>query len=385
MHKIQINRKIIVTFSSLILLSLILYILAIESKKPGILKNYRRSICTINNIKKGIYNDSIIKWCTLPISSRLDQGGIPNGFLDITHPSIAILASPWNGYNIWLAATPYPQSLDDKAEIYENTSVFHANIHNSIIPTTFKAIKHNPIIYNEEAKYNSDPDIFYEKSIMYIISRKCIGPDYNVRIVLQKSQNGENWSSPQTLIKTNRISLCPCLLKVGNIYRIYMFNTHFDERYSKKIGGIITDNIEIWESNSLSHPDFHLTKFAKWHNFSNFWHGDIVLYKKKYYMVYCGTNYNYKILYGIGNIIDTYKYLWLATSDDGYNFKAYPKPILKKSGIYRPTLAINDRGIMTIYFSTENSYYDRTRKYSGGNRIGMFNVSLYDLIKKETI
>lgn len=361
----------------------IMYYMAVASKTPGKLKNMRRVICTMENIKNGIYDESVIKWCDLPISSRLNQGGVPDNMLDITHPSIILLSKPWNGYNVWLAATPYPQKIGDDAQIYENTCIFHANLHNKHFPYKFTAVKYNPIIYPGEAEYNSDPELYFEDSIMYAITRKCTGPDYFAKIVLQHSVDGDSWSKPITLLKTNRLSLCPCLIKVGDIYRIYMFNTHFDERYNKYIGGVITDNIEIWESTSLSKPNFHFTQFVKWDNKSNIWHGDVVFYKNKYYMIYCGTNYDYKILYGIGNVIDTFKYMWLAVSDDGYHFRALPKPILKRAGIYRPSFVIHD-DVLTVYFSTENSYIGRDRKYyPGGNRIGTFSVSLNDLIRKE--
>lgn len=382
--KKKYNMVVVVLLIGVLLLGGIMYYMLIASKKPGKLKNMRRIICTMGNVKNGIYDESIIKWCDLPISSRLDQGGVPDNMLDITHPSVVLLPKPWNGYNVWLAATPYPQIIGNDAQIYENTSIFHACTHNSAFPSKFIAIKHNPIIYGEEAKYNSDPELFMDDdSTMYVITRKCIGPDYFARIVLQQSRDGENWSYPVTLLKTDRLSMCPCLIKVGERYRIYMFNTHFDERYSKYIGGIITDNIEIWESESLSHPDFHLVKYVKWNNLSNVWHGDVVFYHHKYYMLYCGTNYNYKILYGMGRVIDTFKYLWLAVSDDGYNFKAFPKPLLKRAGIYRPTFVI-ENDIMTIYFATENSYIGKdSKRYPGGDRIGLFSISLNDLIKKE--
>jgi len=365
----------------LILLALA-YWAAMESKKPGRLKNFRRKVCTLNNIKDGLLNESIIHWCSLPITARLDQGGVPDGMLDITHPSVIALPKPWNGYDVWLAATPYPQRQGNDAQIYENTSIFHANRIGGLMPCNFTAIDRNPIIYGEEAEYNSDPDLFFEDSTMYVVTRKCNGPDYFSKIVLQNSKNGNKWSDPVSLIKTNRLNLCPCMIKIKGVYRMYMFNTHFDERYSSNIGGIITDNIEVWESKSLEKPDFKFVKSVPWKNDSNVWHGDILFYKDKFYLMYCGTNYDYKIF---GLTIDTFKYLWLAVSDDGFHFKAYKKPLLKRSGIYRPTFSIDGKGILTVYFSTENSYWGKDHeKYPGGDRIGMFSVPFNDVLAKET-
>ena len=50
---------------------------------------------------------------------------------------------------------------------------------------------------------------------------------------------------------------------------MYMFNTHFDERYSSNIGGIITDNIEVWESKSLEEPDFKFVVIEKFLSIEN--------------------------------------------------------------------------------------------------------------------
>src|SRR5574344_638490 len=376
---IKISIKLIYTIIVILLLVFSWHVL-LKSKKPGIYKDIRRKICTFQNEKYGVFDKSIIKWCNIPISSRLECGGVPNNLLDITHPTLLVLDKPWKGYNVWLAATPYPQSLNDDVSIlYENTSIFHANMNGNIFPTTFTSIKHNPIIYQEEASYNSDPDIIMENDTLYVVTRKVDGPDYKSDIVLQKSCDGEHWTEPLSLIKSNRLCLCPCIVKVNNKFYIYMFNTHFDERYSRSFGGVITDNLELWESNSLSNPKFKFVRSIKWGNVSNVWHGDVVYYNHKYYMIYCGTNYNYKILYGIGNIIDISKYLWLAVSDDGIHFKALPKPILKRSGMYRPTFYIGKSGLVTVYFSTENSDRgDDQSHYPGGNRIGMFQFYLAD-------
>ena len=70
----------------------------------------------------------------------------------------------------------------------------------------------------------------------------------------------------------------------------------------------------------------------------------------KYYMIFCGTNSNTSPSgYGSG--------VYLAESDDGYNWTVFSRPLLfscgKASGYYRPTACIrqSDR-MLIVYWST---------------------------------
>lgn len=68
------------------------------------------NVITSDNTREGLFDVESMEWCDLPIGFDLDKGGVPNGYQDITHPSV-ILASTNDSMAVWMAATPYPTSL----------------------------------------------------------------------------------------------------------------------------------------------------------------------------------------------------------------------------------------------------------------------------------
>ena len=332
------------------------------------LQDVVRDILTRDNISKGVLPVDSVKWCTLPISHHLDEGGVPEGLMDITHPSICYIPDGKFSHRWWMAATPYPQSLKVGGEPYENTCIFYADNTKEYTPLEFSSISKNHIIYKSGARYNSDPDLFFDEcdSTLFVFTRKRWGKDYKSNIVMQTSKNGENWSEPLSVVKTISQSLCPCIVKCGSFYRIYLYEYETEKQNP-------TSSIEIWESPSLLSPQFKHVKSIPWTLPSYIWHGDVIRYGKKYYMIYCGANKDYKTRIGT---TDEAKYLWVAESEDGYTFKDYKRPLLKMNGVYRSSFTIID-DIIYCYFSVSNRY--RTHKYPSGNRIGVITYPVDEL------
>lgn len=329
------------------------------------IKDWLRDRITSVNCLKGIIASDEIQWCSLPISHDLDQGGVPDGIRDITHPSVVFADSSTHTW--WLAATPYPQSLSVSGEPYENTCIFYSDNDSLSPPINFSSIKKNPIIYKQDAKYNSDPDIFFDNNSkkLFALTRKRWGEDYVSNIVVQHSFDGEIWSNPTSILKTDTESLCPCLLETESGYRLYLFEPDMTDSN-------VTKTIQIWESASLDNMEFKHIKSVLWNLNSNFWHGDVVRYNDMYYMVYCGTNNTYQTCLGTR---DLSKYLWIATSNDGITFQEYKTPILQMNGVYRASFVIvND--VITCYFSVSNRYRSVQDGYPSGNRIGMIQFNL---------
>lgn len=356
------KKKVLLILLSLITISTILCV----SFKSAI-KDYVIDVVTYNNQSKGLFEADNIQWCSFPIGADLDQGGVPYDIQDITHPSIVYIPNGFASQKIWAAATPYPQTLPTGGEPYENTCIYYADIEGDSFPLSFHQIKHNPIILKEGAEYNSDPDLMYDEvdSCLYVVTRKRHGADYKTRIVLQSSKDGFNWTQSLPIIETEGDLLCPCLVKCDSVYRIYAFE-------NSTTGYRETKTIEVWESKSLSNPEFQHAKSVKWTNNSNVWHGDVVYYNNKYYLLYCGSNSTFSTLF---RSPDPSKYLWVAESDNGYTFKEYNAPILKYNGVYRSTCVIlND--VMHCYFSVSHRYRDDKEHYPYGNRIGYINFPI---------
>lgn len=335
---------------------------------PILFRNLVIPIITYHNYKNAAYDKEIVEWCDLPLSHDLDKGGVPFDYQDITHPSIVYVPdSGFAGNNWWIAATPYPQTLPTRGEPYENTCIFYANSKNA--PTKFSAIGENPIIKKADAFYCSDPEIFYDSdlSVMYAFTRKHTKSGYD--IFLQSSKDGENWSNAKCVLKNNTHSLCPVVLKHNGVVYLYLFEDSPGVQHP-------TSEMRIYTTSSLEEPNFKLKTIKKWDLCSNFWHGDIFEYSGTFFMVYCGTNSKFRYIYGSK---DAQKYLWLAVSKDGINFKEYDKPIIALNGVYRSTLTIVNNKFI-CYFSTLARYVGHD--YPAGNRIGKIEVPLTELLQK---
>lgn len=354
------NRK---TAIAIILLVLIAFVGVFGWRGQVAVRDAARNILTSRNMANGIIPADSVKWCTLPVSHDLDQGGVPDDIQDITHPSVLCIPEGMSSHRWWMAATPYPSSLKVHGEPYENTCIFWSDNAEDCAPTEFRPIGRNPIIYKSGGGYNSDPDIFFDEadSTLYAFTRKRHGADYVSNIVIQSSRDGEHWSEPTSIVKTETKSLCPCVVKCDGVYRMYLFE------YAPGTVRNPTSSIEIWESASLSDPQFRHKRSVPWTLDSYFWHGDILRYGDRYYMIYCGANRNYGTLIGTA---DEAKYLWVAESDDGYVFRGYSRPLLKMNGVYRSTFVIVD-GTIYCYFSVSNRFRGDREKYPYGNRIGL--------------
>lgn len=307
------------------------------------LRVHYSSFITSSNINKGLIPLDSVSICSFELSHDLDRGGVWSDDQDVTHPSAIKV-----GNTTWIALTPYPQALDLKGEPYENACIFYSD-NGSAQPNVFKSIKRNPVIYKGDAKYNSDCDLYYDDSdsLFYLINRKRHLPHTRTQIVMQNSKDGQEWTSPIVLFETERETLCPCLVKVDSVYKIFAFNS--------KDQATMCDNTEVWVSSSLSNPHFSLEGMYPWtNNHISIWHGDIVYEDGIYYMTSCGINNSYKTRFGSN---DHYKYLWFGTSSDGVNWDFNSNPIIKANGVYRSTMYFDGDSIV-FYFSFHQRYYD---------------------------
>lgn len=347
-----------------ILFLLLLLILIKQSAKPGILKNIRRKINTAVNVKYGYINSSHIKWCDLDYYTE-------SGIKDITHPSVLLYK-----HHILMVATPYPQSLEDGGVKYENPYLFISHSTEPLI--TFERLSEQKIIAPLEAHYNSDPKIFMKDNSVYLLNRKCEGPDYFSKITLQKMINYNEWTKPIDIIKIDRVGVCPLYINyLGHEY-VVLINIRWNKLFGIKTLGYKTDNIEIWINNgTIEHPNFSLYDRVLWSMSQQIYHADSFIYNDDIYIIFNASNKEYKTFYGIP---DHFKYLWIARTKDFHSFQICNKPLLKRSGIYKPT-AYLDHGILKVYFASDNSYFgDERKSYISGNRIGYFEMPFDSIV-----
>lgn len=334
-----------------------------RSEKPGMLKNLRRVVDTATNIGKGYVDSKRIIWCSLDYKTK-------EGYKDITHPSIGRI-----GYELLMAASPYPQTLENGGVGYENPYLFEAKENPPFVH--FNLVTNQPIALPEEAHYNSDPHIFHKGDTLYLLNRKFSGPDYLALITLQCTRNLKIWSNPLPIIKTNHVCASPFFLNWHGKEYIYLINTHWNELFGHKTIGYQTENIEIWENKrDLQNPDFQLWKTLPWNFDEQIYHGDGFIYEDELYIIFNALSNRFRTFYGIR---DHFKYLWIAKSNDLIHFQICHRPLLRRGGIYKPTAYLED-SILHVYFATDNSYYGKDKKaYPSGNRIGYFTIPLKDI------
>ncbi|MDP4201567.1 MAG: hypothetical protein Q8861_02645 [Bacteroidota bacterium] len=331
--------------------------------------NYFSKACYIEviNINNEDYKKNLepifklndLKWCNIPVPKGYRQSQ--------THPSIIYNREGWNGYNVWLATTPYP-STD---AFYENPCIYYSNYENNILNTNFHSISTNPIdkIDIRGSGYNADPDIFLDGTALYCIEKKQLTSDRKYHYMIQSSLNGQEWTTPKELFNSNLTGcemVSPAIIKYKNKYRIY--GAYSD---ALKENGIF-HNLIILESNSLQNPNFKLINKPefKLKGSIELWHLDLFEYNNILYMVLCGKNTNFSTTF-----LSTY----LAYSVDYTNFHIFPRPLFSDIYSYRPSAFVDNQGKLNLLISTMDAKH---KVFSiDGNEIGYTSSSFSKLIQ----
>jgi len=117
------------------------------------------------------------------------------------HPDIVYFPDGWNGYEYWMAMTPYPGSDD----YYENPSILVS--HDGEVWEEPTGIE-NPLIGAPPCDHNNDTDLIYntdtdELWVYYLDTRRahrCENVCNDNYLILFKSSDGINWNGPFPLI-----------------------------------------------------------------------------------------------------------------------------------------------------------------------------------------
>lgn len=157
------------------------------------------------------------------IASPLTRCVLPTPYSAVTseavHPSVVHVPNGWNGYEYWMAYTPYPNTNDQ----YENPCIAASNDRvNWVLP----AGAPNPVVPNNFVNgHLSDADI-------------CIGPDNRLHMIYRwkdraagtegfavlSSANGSDWTTPTVVLSVttaNKSFLSPSMLWTGTQWEVY--------------------------------------------------------------------------------------------------------------------------------------------------------------------
>lgn len=140
----------------------------------------------------------------------------PEGSGQVVHPGVVEFASPWNGYNFWMANTPYPMS--DKQ--YELPIVLVSNDgQNWQEPPGIQ----NPIETWDGSVYYPDTDLFFDSASNQLWMYYLSSAPGTTRYYRRTSSNGVDWSARQEVMSLpyeDRI-LSPAVLHNGTEYVLY--------------------------------------------------------------------------------------------------------------------------------------------------------------------
>jgi hypothetical protein len=165
------------------------------------------------------------------INSKLAKVSIPMKYIEctvagqtqMTHPSIVYFEDKWNGYNYWMAVTPYPDAND----MFENPSILASNdLINWAEPTGIS----NPIVpaASDNSYYNSDCELVYngDTSKLECWYRVADRRPYNETICRKTSSDGVTWNYAEELFQTGTLAhaLSPCVSYKNSKYMIWVNN-----------------------------------------------------------------------------------------------------------------------------------------------------------------
>ena len=261
-----------------------------------------------------------------------------DGSGQVVHPDVVYVPGGWNGYEYWMAMTPYPNSNDD----YENPSVLAS--HDGIVWEEPPGIS-NPLV-PMAADHNADADMLLVDGTMMLYYVEYTGrtaSDFS-HINLLTSADGVNWSGPVTVFSvpmTDGYGLSPAVIyEDGTFYVWYVRNAGCSAGSSAVYLRTSSDGIAWGAEQAVTMP----------HPGQVVWHPDVQKSGSTYVMLYAA--------YPAGSTCG-YTRLYYAESTDRLNWTVNTTPVLTpnpsgwdSTNIYRSSFLI-DGTYLRIWYSAQ--------------------------------
>lgn len=259
---------------------------------------------------------------------------------EVVHPAVINCGSAWNGYQYWMAITPYTDGNDD----YENPSIYASTDGlNWVVPAGLT----NPVIaFPGGTSYNADPFLHFESgtNTMYLGYMR-----YNGSISLMymtSSTDGITWGASTQIMSTadgqyQDATIVGSLVKVGSTYYVYYIGrypnnggTHIMRRSAASPTGpysAVVENIDFVPPAGL-----------------DWWHFSVKYYNGKYYL----------LAHTCTGIVEPGPYIYIGVSNDGIQFKRNDTPLITanatEDGLYMPVFEIVGSELR-VYYSIYNN------------------------------
>ena len=274
------------------------------------------------------YNEYIVKPYVRTISN------VPlvtyDGSGETVHPSVINIGEAWNGYQYWMANTPYPSSNSG----YENPCIWASTDGNEwVVPEGVI----NPIFPKPATGYNADTFLYFEENTLYMIWKEASSTSI---IKMSKCNDGINWTSPITVltqITGESECISPSLVKIGNIYYLYYFTFTGSATVNPRVLRVSCNDID---------GTYNLREVVNVPDISPliWWHPDVRFINGVFWMSCITTTSS-----SAGSEIFVMK------STDGINFIRSPYPTVISNqatrGMYKPSLVMIANQAV-LFFST---------------------------------
>jgi uncharacterized repeat protein (TIGR02543 family) len=273
-----------------------------------------------------------------------------DGSNQAVHPSVLYFPDKWNGYEYWMAYTPYPDSNDD----YENPSIAVSNDGiNWITPGGLS----NPIDIPTAGQladgyHMSDTELLMANGTMECWYRFNINGGTE-QLMRKTSQDGINWSDREVVLdltNTGNLALSPSVYEYGK-YKLWYCDADSKIYYTESA----TAELGSWSPEIEVQLSFRDSAYIPWHL-------DVMADSGKYIVI-------------LNTVLDSdgHRYLLAGESDDGLSFsdlhlvlspsatgwdnkELYRASVVKAGDVYRMYYsAMSDQGKWHIGLAHGNS------------------------------
>lgn len=256
---------------------------------------------------------------------------VVHGITSGTHPSAKYFPNKWNGYEYWMAYTPYPDVQKENPTI-----VASSNGYDWVSPGGLV----NPISPAPETGYNSDTELVFDGTKMYCYWRWYTDTGNTNTLFRMESTNGVSWTNKQAcVLETYADPLSPSIV-VDSL-----------GKYKMWIGASSGQKIKYYESDNGIDFTYKQDCETNMDNFGFHWHPYVWAGGTKYYCLSAfGNTKNPQTAVLMTD-------LYFGTSDDGLVWEFEQNPLvargeegLKQYRVYRSS-AIRVGSHFKIYVS----------------------------------
>jgi hypothetical protein len=297
----------------------------------------------------------------------------PDKYLnDNIHPCVRYISGGFAGHKFWMTTSPYPNS---NAQV-ENVILYWGDSPDGGItpPLTWKG--GTVVVDTPATGYNSDPNIYYDGTKLWIFWRENSTPDaasvggratFGVYTTDGTTFSQKKMYAPLSFAidgKEGDSEMCPIVMNVNGKLRLYA--SYYEFTPNRHPYGLA-----IWDiaNNDLINNTFKLTKYAGmlYKPGFNFWHFDMFTYNSMYYCIVTPEEAD-QILLGV--------------SSDGENFKFWSMPLLSTAVcgavyMYKPSAMVYN-SILYVWHPVKINGISRIYMSSGGfdNILATLNNSI---------